>query len=111
MNPGRTPVIAGNWKMNPTTRADAIALGLLRASGQLAVTPVNPSTGEMGEPQQATVQQEQFAKLWPGMASISRRFTQTLVPVASAEGGRSSMFLQWGPNGKTAYSAAEKCGM
>lgn len=82
-----------------------------RANGQLTVTPVNPLTGEMGEPQQAIVQQEQFAKFWPGMASTSRRYTQTLVPVANGEGGRASMFLQWGPNGKTTFDASEKCAM
>ena len=79
-----------------------------RANGHLLVMPLSP---EPGEPQNAIVEQQQFAKFWPGMASTSRRFTQTMVPVASDEGGRATMFLQWGPNGRTNFDASEKCGM
>jgi hypothetical protein len=75
------------------------------------VTPLNPLTGEpIGEPQTAIVQQQQSARLWHRMASTSRRFVQTLLPVRSAEGGRSAMFLQWGPMGITRYNASEVCG-
>lgn len=77
-----------------------------RASGQLTVTPLYPG----GEPDHTIVRQEQSAKFWPGMASTSRRFTQMLVPLASPEGGRATMFLQWGPNGKTTFDASEVCG-
>jgi triosephosphate isomerase len=39
VNPNRTPVIAGNWKMNPTARADALALATAVAD-QMAAMPV-----------------------------------------------------------------------
>jgi triosephosphate isomerase len=47
VNPERTPVIAGNWKMNPTTRAEAVALaGAVadRMAALDAVTVVCPPT-------------------------------------------------------------------
>ncbi len=42
MNPNRTPVIAGNWKMNPTGRANALALaaGVADRMAALPVTTV-----------------------------------------------------------------------
>jgi hypothetical protein len=114
-NPDRSKYIAigGSvdlWQVDVLTETGEYSREF-RASGELVVSPVDPATGQLGEPQRALVQQEQSAKFWPGMASTSRRFTQTVVPVASAEGGRSSMFLQWGPNGRTKYDASEQCGM
>ncbi len=47
MNPERTPVIAGNWKMNPTTRVEAIALASAVAERMAAldvITVVCPPT-------------------------------------------------------------------
>ncbi len=47
MNPGRTPVIAGNWKMNPTSRADAVGLASSvadRMAALDAITVVCPPT-------------------------------------------------------------------
>jgi hypothetical protein len=82
-----------------------------RASGQLTVTPVNPLTGEaIGAPQTAIVEQDQFARLWHRTASTSRWFAQTLLPVRSPEGGRNTVFLQWGPLGLTLYKTSEVCG-
>jgi hypothetical protein len=82
-----------------------------QASGQLQVTPVNPLTGEpIGKTQTAIIRQVQSAMLWRRMESTSRSFVQTLLPLRSAEGGRSAMFLQWGPLGITRYNATEVCG-
>jgi hypothetical protein len=82
-----------------------------RASGQLTVTPVNPLTGEaIGAPQTAKIEQDQSARLWHRTASTSRWFAQTLLPVRSPEGGRNTMFLEWGPLGLTLYKASEVCG-
>jgi hypothetical protein len=98
------------WQTDVLTRTGEYRMDF-RASGKLTVTPVNPLTGEaIGAPQTAIVQQEQFARLWHRMASTSRRFAQTLLPVRSAEGGRSVMVLQWGPMGLTRYNASEICG-
>jgi hypothetical protein len=98
------------WQADVLTRSGEYRRDF-RASGKLTVTPLNPLTGEpIGEPQTAIVQQQQSARLWHRMASTSRRFVQTLLPVRSAEGGRSAMFLQWGPMGITRYNASEVCG-
>ncbi len=82
-----------------------------RASGQLQVTPIDPATGQPSGPTQtATISQLHLAKFWPGMANVTSRFTQILVPVASDEGGRASVYLEFGPNGKTKFAASERCG-
>jgi hypothetical protein len=97
------------WQTDVLTRSGEYRMDF-RASGRLTVTPVNPQTGEFGKPQTAIIEQEQSARLWHRMESTSRRFVQTLLPVRSAEGGRSAMFLQWGPMGLTRYNASEVCG-
>ncbi len=98
------------WQTDVLTRSGEYRRDF-RADGRLTVTPLNPLTGEpSGVPQAAIVRQEQSARLWHRMESTSRHFVQTLLPVRSAEGGRSAMFLQWGPMGFTRYNATEVCG-
>jgi hypothetical protein len=98
------------WQTDVLTRTGEYRMDF-RASGRLTVTPVNPLTGEViGASQTAIVRQVQSATLWRRVASTSRSFIQTLLPVGSAEGGRSQMNLQWGPLGQTRYHASEVCG-
>ncbi|MDH3496349.1 MAG: hypothetical protein OER21_06280 [Gemmatimonadota bacterium] len=81
------------------------------ADGELSVTPIDLSTGQpdFSQTHKALVRQRQSARFWPGMASVTRRFTQAEIPPIGWDRGRAVTFLQFGPNGKTEYRATERC--
>lgn len=83
----------------------------LSVDGELSITPIDLSTGQpdFSQAHKALVRQRQSARFWPGMASVTRRFTQAEVPPIGLDRGRAVTFLQFGPNGKTEYREIERC--
>lgn len=81
------------------------------AAGELSVAPIDLTTGQpdFSRSYKAIIRQQQRAKFWEGMLSVSSTRMLSEVPPQGLERGRLKVTLQLGPNGQTRFESTESC--